>query len=172
MDLPDPSLVVLVDENDAEMGTMDKNAAHAGDGRLHRAVSVCLIDQSRNVLLQRRARDKYHFANYWSNSCCTHPLLGESPHDAAIRRLSDELGVVLHQLDYCGRFIYRAKDPTTDLVEWELDHVFTGSISGPLSPNPREVSALCWKSIDSITLTGATDELTTPWMHSVIDLAR
>src|SRR5947208_257379 len=65
--------VILVDEHDAELGVAPKLEVHR-DGRLHRAVSVVLFDDSGHVLLQRRASTKYHSAGLWSNTCCGHPL--------------------------------------------------------------------------------------------------
>jgi isopentenyl-diphosphate delta-isomerase len=121
--------VVLVDPLDNERGILDKMTAHSGEGQLHRAISVCLFDASARALLQRRATTKYHFAGRWSNACCTHPRPGEAPSAAAERRVVEELGVPIVRLTHCGSFVYRAADPASGLVEWELDHVFAASLS-------------------------------------------
>src|SRR5690606_6717791 len=65
--------VILVDENDNEVGTMEKMEAHR-KGVLHRAFSILLFDETGRMLIQKRANDKYHSGNLWTNACCSHPL--------------------------------------------------------------------------------------------------
>jgi isopentenyldiphosphate isomerase len=50
--------VILVDENDQEIGTMDKVDAHRGDGLRHRAISVFLFNKSGKLLIQERSQKK------------------------------------------------------------------------------------------------------------------
>ena len=141
---PDGELVVLVDRHDNEVGRAPKLQAHV-DGVLHRAVSVFLFDDAGKVLLQRRALEKYHSGGLWSNTCCGHPRPGESPADAAHRRLREEMGI-LCALAPVGHFIYRAPLPD-GLTEHELDHVFLGRFLGAPAPNPAEVSAWRWMPV-------------------------
>src|SRR3546814_10689913 len=68
--------VILVDEQDRAIGTMEKLAAHR-EGLLHRAISVFLFDDQGRLLLHQRAAHKYHSANLWTNTCCSHPRPGE-----------------------------------------------------------------------------------------------
>ena len=140
--LPHEELLVLVDEQDREVGTSSKLAAHR-EGRLHRAVSVVLRDGAGQVLLQRRALTKYHSAGLWSNTCCGHPRPGESPVDAASRRLRAELGITDVLLKPVGTFRYRAA-LRNGLIEHELDHVLIGNWTGEPVPDPAEVSAVRW----------------------------
>ena len=55
-------------------------------GLKHKAVSVFVLD-GENVLIQRRALEKYHTPGLWANTCCTHPLWNEKPAECAVRRL-------------------------------------------------------------------------------------
>ena len=134
----DSEFVVLVDEHDTAFGEAEKHAAHHPPGALHRAVSAWLVDDRGRVLLQRRAWSKYHFAGRWSNACCTHPRPGEATIDAVRRRLDEELGV-RPEVRPAGSFVYRAVDPTSELVEHELDHVFVGVLTDRPTPDPAEV---------------------------------
>ena len=68
--------VTLVDTDDNEIGSCAKLIAHR-DGKLHRAFSILISNRNGELLLQRRAVGKYHFAGQWSNSCCGHPRPGE-----------------------------------------------------------------------------------------------
>ena len=84
--------VVLVDELDQEIGTMEKIEAHR-KGALHRAFSILLFNSKGEVLLQKRALTKYHSAGLWTNTCCSHPKPGESMQNAVRRKLMHEMGI-------------------------------------------------------------------------------
>lgn len=115
--------VVLVNENDVAIGLMPKLEAHQ-KGALHRAFSVFIFNSNQEMLLQRRAFGKYHSEGLWSNTCCSHPLPGESAHDGAVRRLREEMGLDA-DLQFLYSFQYHA-DLENGLTEHELDHVFWG----------------------------------------------
>ena len=84
--------VILVDEQDNDIGFMEKIQAHK-EGLLHRAFSVFIFNSSNELLLQQRALSKYHSAGLWTNTCCSHPRPNESVKDAANRRLFEEMGM-------------------------------------------------------------------------------
>ena len=50
----------MVDENDKETGVEEKIKAHK-DGKLHRAFSIFVFNSKGELLLQKRAKEKYHF---------------------------------------------------------------------------------------------------------------
>lgn len=139
--------VVLVDLYDNPIGAMEKMAAHLTPN-LHRAFSVFLFDDEQNMLLQQRATTKYHSAGLWTNACCSHPRPGEETVTAAKRRLSEELGMQA-DLDFAFHFTYQVAFEN-GLHEYEFDYVFTGTYTGELQPNPNEVAACCYKSLDEI----------------------
>lgn len=133
--------VILVDEQDRAIGTMEKLAAHR-EGLLHRAISVFIFDDQGRLLLQQRAAHKYHTANLWTNTCCSHPMPGENVLDAAHRRLREEMGMEA-DLSFAFAFQYRAAFDN-GLTEHEVDHVFIGHSSHPPIPNPAEVADYRW----------------------------
>lgn len=164
--------VELVDRNGASTGTSTKLAAHQPPGQLHRAVSVILFDDYGRVLLQRRAQEVYHFADRWSNTCCTHPRPGERPVDTASRRLIEEMGVSA-ELTEAGSFFYKAEDPASGLVENEYDHVFLGRFTGIPRPDDGLVSDWTWAENETIEQQYTADPTPfTPWLPKVLDLAR
>ncbi len=140
--------VVLVDENDQVLGEMEKLEAHE-KGLLHRAISVFIFNRHGQMLLQQRASQKYHSPNLWTNACCSHPYLGERYQEAAERRLQEELNLST-PLKPLFQFIYKA-DVGEGLYEHELDHVFVGNYEGEISPNPKEVKALKWITVNELT---------------------
>ncbi|MGV3761530.1 isopentenyl-diphosphate Delta-isomerase [Parapedobacter sp.] len=135
--------VILVDSQDSETGAMEKLAAHR-EGLLHRAISVFIFDGQGRLLLHQRATHKYHSANLWTNTCCSHPRPGENASDAAHRRLREEMGMEA-DLSFAFTFQYRAVFDN-GLTEHELDHVFVGRSNDLPSPNPAEVANYRWLS--------------------------
>jgi isopentenyl-diphosphate Delta-isomerase len=130
-------MVVLVDENDIHTGLMPKLEAHE-QGLLHRAFSVFLFNTRGEMLLQKRAADKYHSAGLWSNACCSHPRPGERTADAAKRRLAEEMGMSCELTEvFC--FIYKAA-LENNLTEYEFDHVFAGVTDNVPAPDDAEVA--------------------------------
>jgi isopentenyl-diphosphate Delta-isomerase len=141
----DDDEVILVDAADRPLGRAPKLDVHR-DGRLHRAVSVVLMDAAGRVLIQRRALGKYHSAGLWSNTCCGHPRPGEDIVTAGQRRLHAELGIEDVDLRPISSFVYRA-DLGGGLVEHELDHVLLGRWQGTPQPDPQEVADWRWEDL-------------------------
>jgi isopentenyl-diphosphate delta-isomerase len=139
--------VILVNENDEQVGTMDKMEAHR-KALLHRAFSIFILNSKGEMLLQRRAQDKYHSGGLWTNACCSHPLPGESTIEAAERRLKEELGFTI-PLSKALEFIYKVAFEN-GLTEYEYDHVFIAQYDGEIHPDPDEVLDYCYKNIGEI----------------------
>lgn len=155
--------VILVDESDRAIGEAEKLAAHQDGGRLHRAFSIFLFDPARRLLLQQRAACKYHFPLRWSNTCCGHPRPGESVIDGAARRLREEFDIST-VLRPAAKLSYRAVDPVTMLTEHEFLHVLIGEFDGVPHPDPDEISAFRWATLDVIDAEiGTCAERFSPW---------
>lgn len=142
-----PIQVILVNEKDEPVGTMEKMEAHRR-GLLHRAFSVFVFNARGEMLLQQRDVGKYHSGGLWTNACCSHPIPGEPVDQAAKRRLKEELGFTI-PVKKTFEFIYKA-DFDNGLTEKEFDHVFVGVYDGEVTPNPKEVMDYRWLSLDRI----------------------
>ena len=139
--------VILVDKNDKEVGSMEKQEAHI-KGLLHRAFSVFIFNDKNELLLQRRAVKKYHSGGLWTNTCCSHPRQKEQTLDAASRRLDEEMGIstdLKKQFD----FIYKAK-LDNNLYEHEFDHVFFGFTNDLPQINLEEVEEYAYETLEDI----------------------
>jgi len=139
--------VILVDENDNPLGTMEKMEAHE-KGVLHRAFSVFIFNNNGEMLLQQRAFSKYHSGGLWTNTCCSHPREGEATIEAAHRRLQEEMGFDC-EIEKAFDFIYK-KELDKGLMEHEFDHVFIGKYEGEVKFKPNEVNAYVYKSIQDV----------------------
>lgn len=136
--------VVLCDDNDRPIGTAPKATVHTSETPLHQAFSVFLFDRQGRFLTQQRAGSKKTWPLVWANSCCGHPLPGESRECAVYRRLRNELGITsLAKLkEVVPDFRYRAE--LDGIVENEICPVWAGLLEQEPNPNPSEVESVRW----------------------------
>ena len=135
--------VILVDINDSPIGKMEKLKAHLDGGHLHRAFSIFIFNEKKELLIQKRAAKKYHSPCLWSNSCCGHPGQNENTKKAAEKRLFEELGISA-KLKEISSLIYKLK-LNDQLTEYEFDHILIGKYNKREIPfNEKEVSEIRW----------------------------
>ena len=159
--------VILVDEFDNALGTMEKMEAHV-EGELHRAFSVFIFNDKDELMLQQRALTKYHSPGLWTNTCCSHPREGEETEDAAHRRMKEEMGFDCAFAEAFS-FTYEA-DVGGGLTEHEFDHVFIGRSGQSPEINREEVNDWTWKSMDAIREEmEQRPELYTVWFRIAFD---
>ncbi|WP_224489153.1 isopentenyl-diphosphate Delta-isomerase [Robertkochia flava] len=139
--------VILVNERDEPVGTMEKIEAHE-KALLHRAFSVFVFNEKGETMIQQRALHKYHSPGLWTNTCCSHQREGESNIEAGKRRLMEEMGFTT-ELKEVFSFIYKAPFDN-GLTEHEFDHVMVGKYEGEPEINPDEVAAWQWMSLEDI----------------------
>lgn len=168
--------VELVDDTGAPAGACTVAEAHTASGREHRAFSVLLYDLSGRVLVQQRAAAKTRFPLLWSNTCCGHPEPGQDVAEAAVTRLTEELGVDRDDtppLIDVGVLRYRARDEATGRVEHEWDHVLVGVFTGPApAPDPVEVASIRWTDTELLLADLHADpDSYTPWLPGILQVA-
>ena len=139
--------VILVDENDNQIGVMPKMEAHE-KGVLHRAFSVFTFNEKGELMLQQRAAHKYHSPLLWTNTCCSHQRSGETNLEAGKRRLQEEMGFTT-ELKEVFSFIYKAPFDN-GLTEHELDHVLVGYFDENPNINKEEVEDYKWMLLEDV----------------------
>jgi len=159
--------VILVNENDEQIGLMPKMEAHE-KAVLHRAFSVFIFNDKNELMLQQRAFSKYHSPGLWTNTCCSHQRDGESNIEAGKRRLLEEMGFVA-ELKETISFIYKAPFDN-GLTEHELDHIMVGYFNEEPNINTDEVVSWKWKSIEDVKvdISMNPDEYTA-WFKIIFD---
>lgn len=131
-------LVVLVDEADKPIGTALKETVHGANTPLHRGLSVFLFDSKGRVLVQKRAEQKLTWPGVWSNSCCGHPIPGETYEEAARRIVNEELGLEVKDFKKVSDYRYRFE--RGGVVENEICPVYMGKALGEARIKTSEVS--------------------------------
>ncbi len=159
--------VILVNENDEQIGLMPKMEAHE-KAVLHRAFSVFVLNKKNELMLQQRAHHKYHSPGLWTNTCCSHQRDGETNIEAGTRRLQEEMGFVTPLKDAVS-FIYKAPFDN-GLTEHEYDHVLIGAFDEDPIINPDEVADWKWMSIEAVRNDiSLQPELYTEWFKIIFD---
>ena len=179
-------LLLWVDENDQIIGYGEKIETHIRE-QLHRAFSLFLFNRYDNtMLIHRRAYGKYHSGGLWTNSCCSHPRKNEVLKESVIRRMKEELGFILPEIEISpsenayhtnglyelGAFQYYAK--YSDCAEHEIDHVFFLPIDQPaalLSTDSSEIAEIEWISVEELKKRWNADPSAfTAWFPKAFDL--
>lgn len=169
--------VILVDENDNQIGTCNKYDAHRTDpgAKLHRAFSLFLFEPKEGkLLLQRRSEYKLTFPLIWANTCCSHPNPDEEVIPASKRRAKLELNInteKMSNLTEVGVFLYKA--PCGEWTEYEIDHVIFGDYDIDISKetidfNKSEVCEIKWVSSSELALLIEKEPDTlSPWLKKI-----
>lgn len=159
--------VILVNQHDKQIGLMPKLEAHE-KAVLHRAFSVFVLNNKNEIMLQQRARHKYHSPLLWTNTCCSHQRDGETNIQAGSRRLFEEMGFKT-DLKELFHFIYKAPFDN-GLTEHELDHVMIGYFNEEPIINPDEVESWKWMDIEEVRNDMLIhSEIYTVWFKIIFD---
>ena len=184
-------LLLWVNENEQVIGYGEKIETHVKK-KLHRAFSIFIIDRvHKKILLQKRAKEKYHSGGLWSNSCCSHWRKDETILEAIIRCVKDELGIILTKdlnitknplnntlndtaIIYAGKFQYFSE--YENLAENEIDYVFVFYVSDEITdkiiPDQREIEDIKWIDRDELKLQiDNTPQIFTSWFRGAYDIA-
>lgn len=141
--------IIQVNESDEEIGTIEKLEAHQ-KGVLHRAFSIFIFNSKKELLIQKRAKNKYHSGGLWTNTCCSHPHPQEPIEKTLESKLMQEMGIKAtfsHQF----HFIYRCEFEN-QLIEHELDHVYFGFTDDKPQPNPEEAEDWKYVNMDDLKM--------------------
>ncbi len=154
--------LILVDDQDREIGFKPKADCHSGNGVLHRAFSIFVFNSRQELLLQQRSLSKMLWPGFWSNTCCSHPRRGETLGVAVARRLTQELGFTC-PLEYLYKFKYHAQFGAIG-AEHELCSVYFGRYDGPVDANVNEIAAWRFVGVEALERElEAAPETFTPW---------
>lgn len=148
---------------------VDKLLAHQ-KGWQHYAFSVFIFNSNNELLLQKRADNKYHSPNLWTNTCCSHPLSEniDNIEASAKRRLKEEMGFIT-ALDFLFQFEYNV-ELDNNLIENEIDFVFIGKYNNNPIINKNEVSEYKWITIEKLLCDISLNEQNyTKWLKIILN---
>jgi isopentenyl-diphosphate delta-isomerase len=165
--MPQQEILVLVDDEDKEIGTETREKCHLGKGLRHRAYVVFLFHAGR-MLLQKRSDKKLLWPGFWDVSFTSHVYPGESYNHAAERKAKQELNAKVGDLKDAYSFVYWAQ--FGKYSENEFCKLLVGDFDGRMTPNPDEITATKYLSVTELAkeLKSKGDRYT-PWLKLAFD---
>ena len=140
-------ILILVDDNDNQIGTDTRENCHSGKGKRHRAYTALMFHDGR-MLLQQRSKKKLLWPGAWDVSFTSHVYPGETYQQAASRRALEELHAKVGDLRDVHSFVYFA--PQGGNAENEFCRVLVGDFDGKITPNPDEMMAVRWARVSEV----------------------
>ena len=140
--------LILVDEKDNVINYESERKCHDGKGIIHRAFSIFIFNDKKQLLIQQRSKFKRLWPLYWSNTCCSHPRSNEGYKESAERRLKEELGISC-KLEYLYKFKYKAKYKNMG-SENEICAVLIGKSNDTITINPKEIADYEWIDLNEL----------------------
>ena len=123
----------LVDDDDRIIGQALRRDCHGNPQLIHRAVHVLVFNNRQQLLLQKRSSSKDIQPGKWDTSVGGHLDLGENYRTAALREMSEELGVAGVPLTE----LYRSK--IRNQLESENIKTYLTIYSGPIRFSEEEI---------------------------------
>jgi isopentenyldiphosphate isomerase len=113
-------LFPVVDENGNTIGEARRSVCHDGISKLlHPVVHLHLFNYDGRLFLQKRSLSKDVQPGKWDTSVGGHVAPGEKVEDALRREALEELGIVIGEAVFIGRYVWESS------VERELVNSFT-----------------------------------------------
>jgi len=126
------------------IGLATRSEVHSNPSLIHRVVHVMVFNRQGDLLLQKRSMDKDIGPGKWDTSVGGHVNPGENVHDAALREMKEELGIVLSDLHYLYSYLFR------NHRESELVSTFSCVYEGEVHFNAEEIDEVRFWHIQSI----------------------
>lgn len=140
--------LILVDQNDKELGRLGRKDCHKGEGKLHRAFIVLILDSKNRMLIQLRNKNKLG-GNRWDAAAVSHVRVGETYETAANRCMEYELGISTPVTKLSG-FVYTER--YDGFSENEYCSVLVGKSDGKVSPNKKEIDDIKYVNISDLVV--------------------
>ena len=134
----------LVDEEGHVIGSATRGECHNGSKLLHPVVHLHVFNSKGEVYLQKRPEWKDIQPGKWDTSVGGHLDAGETPEQALVREVREELGITDFQPERKGMYVFESRR------ERELVYVNSTIYDGPIEPSAEELDGGRFWSIDEI----------------------
>ena len=115
----------VLDENGKKTGVRKTRTEVHAKGLWHGAVHVWIYNSKGEILLQRRSMQKDSWPGRWDISVAGHISAGETPERAALKEVSEEIGVKLSAKDLKQVMIRKSSSlPKAGFFNNEFDYVY------------------------------------------------
>jgi mutator protein MutT len=134
----------IVDEEGRVIGAATRGECHDGSRLLHPVVHLHVFNSQGEVYLQKRPEWKDIQPGKWDSSVGGHIDYGETPEQALVREVHEELGITDFKAERVGRYVFESRR------ERELVYVHRTTYDGPVRPSADELDGGRFWSMDEI----------------------
>ncbi|WP_309400525.1 NUDIX hydrolase [Cerasicoccus maritimus] len=136
----------VVDEQDVVIGQAPRYQVHA-EGLRHRAVHILVWNSQNQLFLQKRSMNKDQMPGVWTTSCSGHVDSGENYDIAAVREISEELGIHVSGIEQMDLLF---KHPACRYTGEEFVQVYSLTWDGEMTLDPVEIDSGAWYAPDEL----------------------
>ena len=134
----------IVDEEGRVVGAATRGECHNGSKLLHPVVHLHVFNSRGEVYLQKRPEWKDIQPGKWDTSVGGHIDDGETPEEALIREVGEELGITDFVPEKIGMYVFESRR------ERELVYVHRTTYDGPVRPSAEELDGGRFWTMDEI----------------------
>lgn len=117
-------LIDILKEDGTPSGETSTKAEIYKNGYWHRSVHIWIINDNKEILVQKRNPHKKTFPNLWAISSAGHVLAGETSIEAGLRELKEELDVDAEKEDLEYLFTIKREQPYKQSSLRVIDDVY------------------------------------------------
>ncbi len=123
----------LVDEQGKVVGRATRGECHSGSRLLHPVVHLHVLNPRGELYLQKRPDWKDIQPGKWDTAVGGHIDYGETPEEALLREVREELGITDFKAEFVDRYVFESQR------ERELINVYRTVYDGPIQPSKDEL---------------------------------
>ena len=139
-------LFPVVTPDGSVVGSATRGECHSGSRLLHPVVHLHVFNSKGEVYLQRRPEWKDIQPGKWDTSVGGHIDYGETPEQALVREVGEELGITQFEPERVGMYVFESSR------ERELVYVHRTTYDGPITPSASELDGGRFWTIQEIKL--------------------
>ena len=156
-------VIEIVNKNGKVVGKTTRQKAYK-KGLLHLAVNMFVLNSKGQVYIQKRSASKSSFPLHWDISASEHVKPGETPKNAALRGLKEELSIntkiKLIRKKHIQKSIFKKNGK--NIIENELVRLYLAKFNGKIKIDKNEVASGKFVSL-KLLKTLIKKEPFTPW---------
>lgn len=134
----------IVDEAGTVVGQATRGECHSGSRLLHPVVHLHVFNTRGDVYLQKRPAWKDIQPGKWDTAVGGHLDYGETPEQALLREVREELGITDFTPVFMGKYVFESQR------ERELVYVHRTTYEGPIQPSQDELDGGRFWSLQEI----------------------
>lgn len=134
----------VVDADGNTIGSATRGECHNGSRLLHPVVHLHLFNSKGELYLQKRPDWKDIQPGKWDTSVGGHIDYGETPEQALVREVGEELGITDFVPERVGKYVFESRR------ERELVYVHRTTYDGPVRPSAEELDGGRFWTMDEI----------------------